>query len=84
MFAIAYGVLCVVVLCVVALCVLVIRLLPKRQVSSRTLAAAVTIYILVGLMFAQIFQIIGELRSSGFFAQPGSHDVSYLYFSSSR
>lgn len=65
MFAIAYG-----VLCVVALCVLVIRLLPKRQVSSRTLAAAVTIYIL-GLMFAQIFQIIGELRSSGFFAQPG-------------
>lgn len=36
MFAIAYGVLCVVVLCV-----LVIRLLPKRQVSSRILAAVV-------------------------------------------
>jgi hypothetical protein len=76
-FAIAYG-----VLCAAALCALLVRLIPERRVSTRILAAAVTIYLLLGLMFAEAYQIIGEVLSEGFFAQAGNHTiVSYLYFS---
>ena len=61
---------------------LVFRLHPGRQVSARILAAAVTIYLMFGLLFAEVYILIGLTRASGFFAQPGPQDaVAYLYFS---
>lgn len=69
-------------LCLLTVLVLVVRLAPKRRVSSRVLAAGVAVYLLFGVLFAQVFALIGVVRPEGFFAQPGPHNsVSYLYFS---
>jgi xanthine/uracil/vitamin C permease (AzgA family) len=69
-------------LCLLTVGVLLVRLIPRRQVSTRILAAAVVIYLLFGLLFAEVDALIGATHRAGFFAQPGPHDeVAYLYFS---
>jgi hypothetical protein len=46
------------------------------------LAGAVAIYLLVGLVFADLYMCLAELSGVDFFAQTGSSSsVAYLYFS---
>lgn len=71
-----------VLLCIATIASIVARLAPRVQVTTRTLAASVAIFLLIGLLFAFVFSLIAAIRNFGFFAQPGPHDsVSYLYFS---
>ncbi|MGX7678172.1 ion channel [Jatrophihabitans sp. DSM 45814] len=71
-----------VVLCALTIAAIVVRLTPRLRVTSRTLAASVSIYLLLGMLFAYVYSLIGTVRDGGFFAQPGPHDaVSYLYYS---
>jgi Ion channel len=58
------------------------RILHHRRVTTETVLGALCAYVLVGLLFAFVFLAVGDLRSSPFFAQPGSHSQSeFLYFS---
>ncbi|WP_157749409.1 potassium channel family protein [Jatrophihabitans sp. GAS493] len=70
------------VLCATTIGAIAFHLIAKRQVTTRTLAGSLAIYILFGLLFASIYALIGIVRNDGFFAQSGPQDaVSYLYFS---
>jgi hypothetical protein len=57
--------------------------LTRRQTAtSRTLAGAVAIYLLVGLVFADLYMCLAEISGVDFFAQTGlTSSVAYLYFS---
>jgi ion channel len=69
-------------LCAGAIVVVGFRLASHRLVTARTVSGALTVYLLLGLLFSFVFVLIGTARSAGFFAQRGPVDaVSYLYFS---
>jgi len=58
------------------------RLLQHREVTIETLAGAIDVYLLIGLLFAVLYQFIGRMSALPFFVQtdaPASNQ--YLYFS---
>lgn len=58
------------------------RLRWQPRITRRTVTGALSVYLLIGLLFAYLFGFIGVLKPAGFFAQPGQYDaVSFLYFS---
>ena len=58
------------------------RLRSQLRVTRHTVTGALSVYLLLGLLFAYTYGAIGLVRAEGFFAQPGPHNaVSYLYFS---
>ena len=62
--------------------VIVNRLSGHLVVSVRTITGALSVYLLLGLFYAYVYVMIGEIRNDGFFAQTGPHSpVTYLYFS---
>ena len=71
-----------IILSVGAIGSIVAHLTRRRAATSATLAGAVAIYLLVGLVFADVYTCLSELADVAFFAQPGPHgSVAYLYFS---
>jgi hypothetical protein len=62
--------------------VIVRRLSGHLVVSMRTITGALSVYLLLGLFCTYMYVLVGDIRSDGFFAQPGPHSpVTYLYFS---
>jgi hypothetical protein len=58
------------------------HLTRRRTATSKTLAGAVAIYLLVGLVFADLYMCLAQLSGVPFFAQPGATgSVAYFYFS---
>jgi hypothetical protein len=62
--------------------VIIIRFGTHVRVTIRTITGALSVYLLIGLTFTYLFVMLGEIRNSGFFAQPGLHSpAEFLYFS---
>jgi hypothetical protein len=58
------------------------RLLHHRRVTRETIAGAICIYVLIGLIFANFDYGIQLLSDRSFFAQPGQHGLpDFAYFS---
>jgi hypothetical protein len=58
------------------------HLTRRRAATSATLAGAVAIYLLVGLVFADLYTCMAEISGVPFFAQPETTgSVVYVYFS---
>jgi hypothetical protein len=71
-----------VVLCAGAIAAIVRNLAAQTRVTRRTVTGALAVYLLLGLLFAYAFGLIGVVNSQGFFAQHGDHPpVDYVYFS---
>jgi hypothetical protein len=61
---------------------IVTHLTRRRSATSATLAGAVAIYLLLGLIFADLYMCMAELSGVAFFAQTAPpSSVAYLYFS---
>jgi ion channel len=58
------------------------QLTSQSRVTRRTVTGALSVYLLIGLLFTYVFAFIGVVNSAGFFAQSGEHDATdYVYFS---
>jgi hypothetical protein len=57
------------------------RVVKHRRVTAETILGALCAYVLIGLLFAFLFLAVSDLRDDPFFAQPGPHADSDLYFS---
>jgi hypothetical protein len=69
-------------LCAGAIIVIVIHLAAQSRVTRRTVTGALSVYLLIGLLFSYTYMLIGTVAEHGFFAQSGSHPpTDYLYFS---
>jgi voltage-gated potassium channel Kch len=69
-------------LCAATITAIIRRLSSQLRISRRTVTGAPSVYLLIGLLFANLDSAIGLAQSTGFFAQPGRHNaVAYLYFS---
>lgn len=78
----AAGFLVNVVLVGVAPFVIAASLVRRRVIDLHTVAGALCIYVLLGMLWAFGFAAIGELSSGPFFVQSASDSVAdYLYFS---
>jgi hypothetical protein len=71
-----------VLLCAGAISAIVRRLAAQTRVTRRTVSGALSVYLLIGLLFAYSFGLIGAIATGGFFRQSGHHGgVDYVYFS---
>lgn len=60
----------------------VARISRHPRVTVRTATGALTVYLLLGLLFCYLFVFVSEVQQRSFFAQPSADFiVSYLYFS---
>src|SRR6202012_2405640 len=58
------------------------RILHHRRVTRETIAGAVCIYVLIGMIFAQFDYGIQLVSGTSFFAQSGHHGLpDFAYFS---
>jgi hypothetical protein len=71
-----------IILCLAAIMSITVHLTRRRTPTSATLAGAVAVYLLSGLVFADLYICIGELSGVAFFSQTTTpNSVSYLYYS---
>jgi len=71
-----------IMLSVSAIASIATHLTLRRTATSATLAGAVAIYLLVGLVFADLYMCFTVFSGTAFFTEPGDYgSVSYLYFS---
>jgi hypothetical protein len=71
-----------ILLCLAAITSITVHLTRRRTATSATLAGAVAIYLLAGLVFADLFMCMAELSGVSFFTQTGTpNSVAYLYYS---
>jgi len=69
-------------LALVTLPAILSRLFRHARVSINTVAAAMSAYLLLGVMFASAFRFIATVQTAPFFAQATSHESSnFEYFS---
>ncbi len=60
----------------------VARLVVHPQVTIRTVTGALTVYLLLGLLFCYLFVFVGQIRDDSFFAQTSTgSSVDFLYYS---
>ena len=71
-----------IILCLAAITSITVHLTRRRTATSATLAGAVAIYLLTGLVFADLYMCLAELSGVPFFSQTTTpNSVSYLYYS---
>ena len=71
-----------IMLSVTAIASIATHLTLRRTATSATLAGAVAIYLLVGLVFADLYMCFTVFSGTPFFTEPGVRgSVAYLYFS---
>jgi ion channel len=69
-------------MCAAAITTIVAHLAAQRRVTRRMVTGAISVYLMIGLLFANVFALIGAVTSNDFFAQPGAHGATdYVYFS---
>jgi hypothetical protein len=58
------------------------RILHHQQVTGETIAGAICIYVLIGMIFATVDYGVQLASGNSFFAQPGDHGLpDFAYFS---
>jgi hypothetical protein len=71
-----------VTLCGGAIATIFGHLAAQTRVTRRTVTGALSVYLLIGLLFAYLFAFIAVVGSHGFFAERGPHGATdYIYFS---
>jgi hypothetical protein len=69
-------------LCAGAIIAIISRLVAQTRVTRRTVTGALSVYLLIGLLFTYTYILIGTAAGHGFFAQSGPHPpTDYIYFS---
>jgi hypothetical protein len=65
-----------------AMIAVLIRVVGTAEVNARTILGAISVYTVLGLLFAFCFEAIGRLGSAPFFeSHPVIHHSDYLFFS---
>jgi hypothetical protein len=59
-----------------------IRVVGTAEVGARTILGAISVYTVLGLLFAFVFEAVGRVQGTPFFeAHPTIHHSDYLFFS---
>jgi voltage-gated potassium channel Kch len=78
----AIGGLVQVALLTAAMVAVLIRVVTTAEVNARTILGAISVYTVLGLLFAFLFEAVGRLESEPFFENhPVLHHSDYLFFS---
>ncbi|MFT3864509.1 MAG: ion channel [Solirubrobacterales bacterium] len=65
-----------------AMTAVLVRVVGTAEVGARTILGAISVYTVLGLLFAFIFEAIGRIESEPFFENhPVVHHSDYLFFS---
>lgn len=71
-----------VLLCAGAISTIIRHLAVQTRVTRSTVTGALSVYLLIGLLFAYTYGLLDAATTRGFFAQSGHHGgVDYVYFS---
>jgi Ion channel len=81
-FWLEVGALVQVCLLAAAMAAVLVRVVSTPEVSVRTILGAISVYTVLGLLFAFLFEAIGRFQGSPFFeSHPTLHHSDYLFFS---
>ncbi|MBS1882728.1 MAG: hypothetical protein JSS97_07210 [Actinobacteria bacterium] len=81
-FWLGLGGLVQVLLLTVAMAAVLIRVITTAEVGARTILGAISVYTVLGLLFAFLFEAVGRIQSGPFFeSQDHIHHSDYLFFS---
>jgi hypothetical protein len=76
------GALAQVLLLAAAMAAVLIRVVTSTEVNARTILGAISVYTVLGLLFAFVYEAIGRIEGSAFFeSHPVLHHSDYLFFS---
>jgi hypothetical protein len=65
-----------------AMAAVLMRVVGTAEVGARTILGAISVYTVLGLLFAFIYEAVGRIQSSPFFeGHPQVHHGDYLFFS---
>jgi hypothetical protein len=65
-----------------AMAAVLIRVVSTAEVGARTILGAISVYTVLGLLFAFLYEAIGRIQGSPFFeGHPHVHHGDYLFFS---
>ena len=65
-----------------AMAAVLIRVVSTAEVGARTILGAISVYTVIGLLFAFLYEAIGRIQSSPFFeGHQHIHHSDYLFFS---
>jgi hypothetical protein len=65
-----------------AMAAVLIRVVSTAEVGARTILGAISVYMVLGLLFAVVFEAIGRIQGSPFFeGHPHLHHSDYIFFS---
>jgi hypothetical protein len=78
----AAGAIVQVILLAVAMAAVLVRVVSTAEVGARTILGAISVYTVLGLLFAFLFEAVGRLQNSPFFESHAHiHHSDYLFFS---
>ena len=76
------GALAQVLLLAAAMAAVLIRVVTSTEVNARTILGAISVYTVLGLLFAFVYEAIGRIQGIAFFENhPVLHHSDYLFFS---
>ncbi len=65
-----------------AMAAVLVRVITTAEVNARTILGAISVYTVLGLLFAFIFEAVGRIQDGPFFeGHPVLHHSDYLFFS---
>jgi hypothetical protein len=79
-----FGAIIQVALLAAAMAAVLIRVVSTAEVGARTILGAISVYMVLGLLFAVVFEAIGRIQGQGnpfFEGHPITHHGDYLFFS---
>jgi voltage-gated potassium channel Kch len=78
----AVGALVQVLLLAAAMTAVLVRVITSTEVNARTILGAISVYTVLGLLFAFLYEAIGRIENYPFFENhPVLHHSDYLFFS---
>ncbi|HTT93398.1 MAG TPA: ion channel [Solirubrobacterales bacterium] len=81
-FWLGLGAIVQVLLLTAAMAAVLVRVITTAEVGARTILGAISVYTVLGLLFAFLFEAIGRIQSGPFFENHGHiHHSDYLFFS---
>jgi hypothetical protein len=76
------GALTQVLLLAAAMAAVLVRVITSTEVNARTILGAISVYTVLGLLFAFVYEAIGRIQGSAFFENHAVlHHSDYLFFS---
>jgi len=78
----AVGAIAQVFLLAAAMAAVLVRVVTAAEVGARTILGAISVYTVLGLLFAFVYEAVGRVQNSPFFENhPNLHHSDYLFFS---